>query len=365
MLRELGLGHASINIPLEGLLRDTPAPGHEAIQLGETRWYFNVHRMRALDANASTAFRAAGQVAGILLLQKVKNGFGSLAHPEADIAGTYAMPNLTDAESVSRYRATLKLLASRYGKNSDIATIDHWIVHNEVDYGWQWTNMGEQPMANFIDHYIRSMRLVSHAMRQHHADATVFISLTHRWNSNDNRHWQTYAPRDLLKALCRDSQLEGDFPWGVAYHPYPQSLWESDTWNDDRVNDDFETPLITLKNLQVLERFMRLPECLNQMGQVRPVLCSEQGFHASESDDAALQRQCAALLYTWQKLRECPAVIAFDYHRPVDHPNEGGLRLGLRGLPSDTHPLGKPKPAWDIYRALGTQAESSTPPGIS
>ncbi|MEL6105648.1 MAG: DUF5722 domain-containing protein [Planctomycetota bacterium] len=359
VLDELGLGHASINVTMQGLLRRESAPGYEAVEIAGKEWYADTHRLRVLDANAQTAFRAAGQVAGILLVQKSGSQFGELAHPESDVAGTYAMPDLTRASAVELYQATLTLLGERYGSRSKIATIDHWIVHNEVDYGWQWTNMGKQPMEVFLDHYIRSMRLVDQAMRPHNSKSKVFISLTHRWNRNDNQLWKTYAPRDMLEHLVELSRLEGDFPWGVAFHPYPQSLWESAVWDDDLVSDDFETPLITIKNLEVLDRFLHLPKCLDDRGAVRPVLCSEQGFHADETDAAALDRQCAALLYTWQKLRQCPSVIAFDYHRPVDHPNEGGLRLGLRGLPSKANRLGEAKPAWRVYRALGTDQEAS------
>ncbi|MEO1525772.1 MAG: DUF5722 domain-containing protein [Planctomycetota bacterium] len=354
---ELGLGHASVNVALVGLLRRSPAPGYDPIEIRKQRWYVNTHRLRALEADVQTASNLAGQVAGILLIQRSGSGFGPFAHPEAEVAGTYAMPNLTEEDSVEIYRATLEMLGQRFGASSEIATIDHWIIHNEVDYGWQWTNMGKQPLGVFLDHYIRSMRLASHAMRAAHPDAQVFISLTHRWNTSDNQPWKTYSPRAMLLRLAQLSRLEGDFAWGVAYHPYPQNLWESGTWHDKQVRDDFDTPLITIKNLQVLDRFMSQQNLLDSSGRVRPVLCSEQGFHADETDPASLERQCAALLYTWNKLRECPSIIAFDYHRPVDHPNEGGLRLGLRGLPSPTQRLGNPKPAWDVYRALGTARE--------
>ncbi|MEL7338191.1 MAG: DUF5722 domain-containing protein, partial [Planctomycetota bacterium] len=273
-------------------------------------------------------------------------------------AGTYAMPNLTTAASVERYATTLEVLAKRYSGRSNNGRIDHWIVHNEVDYGWQWTNMGLQPMELFMDHYVRSMRLVDSAVRSHNPFARVFISLTHRWNTNDNLPWKTYAPRAMLNWLIRDCQLHGDFPWGVAYHPYPQSLWQAATWNDTKVADHFNTELITVKNLQVLDRFMKLDSSRTQSGGVRPVICSEQGFHAAEDDPDQLRIQAAALLYTWEKLRQCSSILAFDYHRPSDHPREGGLRLGLRGLPSKQHPLGRKKPAWDVFAAIDTAVET-------
>jgi hypothetical protein len=269
------------------------------------------------------------------------------------------MPDLTDRKSTERYAAILEVLGERYsGRYAQHGRIDHWIAHNEVDYGWQWTNMGEQPMEVFMDHYVRSMRMIDAATRQHNPNARVFISLTHRWKTTNNRPWKTYAPKAMLEWLLRNSRVEGDFPWGVAYHPYPQSLWKADFWNDTRVSDDFETELITIKNLQVLDRFMHLPSSRMADGRVRPVICSEQGFHADPSDPLQLQVQAAALLLTWKKLRGCPSILAFDYHRPSDHPREGGLRLGLRGLPTESNRLGETKPAWEVYSAIGTDREA-------
>ena len=358
-LSELGLQHASVNIAINGLVSDSEKDGWKATEIHGRTWWVDERRLGALDRDVRTMTDAGIVGAGILLIPTSKQSPSSIAHPESTTAGTYAMPNLTDRRSVAIYAATLQMLGQRYGgSHPQHGRLDHWIVHNEVDYGWQWTNMGEQPMEVFMDHYVRSMRLVDSAVRQHNPHARVFISLTHRWNTTDNRHWKTYAPKRMLEWLIREGQLEGEFPWGVAFHPYPQSLWKSDTWNDKRVSDEFDTELITIKNLQVLDRFMHLPRCRTKEGHVRPVICSEQGFHADETNTDQLRIQAAALLYTWEKLRQCPSILAFDYHRPSDHPREGGLHLGLRGLPSKSDRLGEPKPAWDVYSAIGTEREA-------
>jgi hypothetical protein len=357
--QDLGIEHGSVNIVLTGLVSSSPRPGWTEQLIHGNRWWINTRRLKQLDQNVRCATDAGMVVAGILLIPISANDASSIRHPEADEAGIYAMPDLTSDESTTAYSATLEVLAQRYsGRFPEHGRIDHWIVHNEVDYGWQWTNMGEQPLDVFMDHYVRSMRLIDHAARSWNRHARVFISLTHRWNVDDSRPWKTYAPRDMLQWLLRHTQQEGDFPWGVAYHPYPQSLWEAATWNDSRVDDSFDTPLITIKNLPVLDRFLRQPQWRLANGDVRPILCSEQGFHADPGDPEQLRVQSAALLYTWTKLRQCPSILAFDYHRPSDHPNEGGLKLGLRGEPKPSAPLGDPKPAWDVYRAIGTPREA-------
>lgn len=358
-LRELGLEHASVNLLLSGVVSPTQRNGWKPRQINGRTWWVNENRLRNNDRDIRTATDGGMVVAAILLIPTSMHHPSPIAHPESTTAGIYAMPNLTRRDSVSLYAATLEVLGERYGgSHPEYGRIDHWIVHNEVDYGWQWTNMGDQPMAVFMDHYVRSMRLVDAATRKFNPHARTFISLTHRWNTTTNQHWKTYAPKQMIQWLIKNSRLEGGFLWGVAYHPYPQSLWEADFWNDTRVSDDFDTELITLKNLQVLDRFMHLPSSRTEDGLVRPVILSEQGYHADQSDPQQLRIQAAALLLTWKKLRECPSILAFDYHRPSDHPNEGGLRLGLRGLPTATSPLGEPKPAWEVFSAIGTDQEA-------
>lgn len=365
-IRDLGLRHGSVNVVMNDLIRRTPAHGYEPITLRGREVYYDVHRTRAIDRNIEMLRRADLTVAAILLIPLRNQSTSPIIHPDADPAGVYAMPNLTTGEGVDVFASTCDFLADRYSQRDDKKDsggtavdrrIDHWIVHNEVDAGWSWTNMGEQPMNVFLDHYFRSMRIVDAAVRARNPHATTFISLTHMWNQGNPQPWRWYQGKSIMEALLKHTELEGDFPWGLAFHPYPESLWEADTWNDN-VDDDFETATISIKNIEVLDRFMHTEPVRRSDGTVRPVLLSEQGFHSPAEKPDSLQVQAAALLYTFDKIRRCPSIVAFDYHRPVDHPDEGGLRLGLRGLPSSDHPIGQAKPGWDVYRAIGTPAEA-------
>ena len=52
---------------------------------------------------------------------------------------------------------------------------------------------------------------------------------------------------------------------------------------------------------------------------------------------------------------------SFHYHRWVDHPLEGGLKVGLRTLPELGKPFGDRKePAFSVFSALETEAHSQT-----
>ncbi|WP_226801818.1 DUF5722 domain-containing protein, partial [Alkalilimnicola sp. S0819] len=83
-----------------------------------------------------------------------------LQHPDMDPAGIYSMPNMTNPASVNCYAAALDFLASRYSRpDAKYGRINHWIMHNEVDAGWVWTNMGDKPASVFMDAYVKSMRM--------------------------------------------------------------------------------------------------------------------------------------------------------------------------------------------------------------
>lgn len=353
-LGELGIRHVTLNVVVTDLIESHEIPNAESFEFGGRRWWLRSGRLAHVDQAARYAGEHGITVAAIILLPQRSKDI--LVHPESRSSGIYAMPNLAHAEAAKKYAAVLHLLASRYA-GGEHGRIDHWIMHNEVDFGWVWTNMGEQPAELFMDHYVRSMRLAHQQASQFNPHAKVFISLTHHWNVPEDSRWRTYPPRALLEHLGRLSEVEGDFAWGVAYHPYPESLFDPRTWLDKRVTDDFETPLITMKNLGVLKRFLQQDRFLDADGKMRDVLLSEQGYHTSDYQEKAERLQGAALLYTWERLRETDFVLAYDYHRWVDAAEEGGLLLGLRRVGSRGNPAGEKKLGWSVYKAIGTEEE--------
>jgi hypothetical protein len=360
-LVDLGVHGITVNLPISHLLDTTPHPGWPPFEHGGRTWYLNEGLLPGWDALTVFASRHDIVVSGILLIPFAETPFADLLiHPEADPAGHYAMPNFTTADGVAAYEAALEVLARRYGTaGGPHGQITNWIVHNEVGYGWEWTNMGRQPPMLYMDHYLRSLRLVHDVMRRHDPHARVFISLTHHWNVPTDTAWTCYSNRDLLERLAASSRLEGDFAWGVAYHPYPQNLRRPDAWNDSQTTDDFDTPFITPKNIAVLDRWMHRPEMRDAQGCVRGVLLSEQGFNSPDGSLESQRLQAAGFVYMWRQLRGLSSIETFHNHRWVDHPDEGGLLLGLRELPSAGRPYGDKKFAWEVYRALDTADEAN------
>ena len=358
-LVDLGVRHITDNMMISQMLSPTKRAGWEETHYQGTTWWVNPGFISQHDRLIRFATEHDMVVSAIILVGFGDSGFaGQIMHPEAERAGHYAMPNFSSREGVLAYGAAMDFLTRRYAQPGDpYGRVSNWIMHNEIDYGWVWTNMGKQPLEVYMDVYVRSMRLTHLLARRYNPHARVFISLTHHWNAEPDPSWKTYAPRRMLDWLAQTSRLEGDFEWGLAYHPYPQSLWQPQAWNDTLPTFDFETPLITPKNLEVLDAYMRQPHMLYGGEKVRGVILSEQGFHTPIESDMAQSIQAAAFVYTWHKIRPLQCIEAFHNHRWVDHPHEGGLLLGLRSLPSKEHPYGVRKKAWETFQKLETSAE--------
>lgn len=342
---ELGIGHATVNFVVDALLSDKPRPGNEKIMFEGRPYYMNRKFLREREMTVSNLCSQNVIVTAILLVGN--HGNSIMAHPEAEARGTYAMPNLKNGEGADLYRAALHVIGNHF--NQPEKRIVNWVIHNEVDQAGTWTNMGEQPLARYLETYHRSARLVYQTMRLHDPNARVFISLTHHW-AKRSLGAGTYTVNEMLPLFNEMGRAEGDYEWGVAYHPYPQSLRNPDHWNDSDVRTTFDTPYITPKNFEVLPDYLA-QDHYRYEGEPRGILFSEQGWNSPTLSIEDQSRQLAGLVEFFRRLPEYPVIEAFHLHRYQDMPDrEGGLRLGI----IDEH--GNRKLAWHAYEAIETDA---------
>lgn len=358
-LDELGISSVTVNMMIHALVSLSPEPGHTPFQWQGRTYFADEKALAGYDHTFREAEKRGVMVSVILLVANPARGGDKvirlLGHPGATKEGTFAMPNVTSPDGLALYGAILNLIAERWSKDDGIhGRVHHWIIHNEVDAGWVWTNAGELPDVVYMDLYQRSMRLVSLIARQYDPNSRPFISLTHHWANKGEGRW--YGSKRLLELLGGFCRAEGDFPWALAYHPYPQGLGNPRTWEDRQPTFDFNTPKITPKNLEVLDAFMKLPALLDH-GKVRPVHLSENGFNSKDYSEKSLTDQAAGMALAWKKIQSLSSIEAWQYHNWIDNRNEGGLRIGLRKFPDEPgDPLGK-KPIWFLYQALGTPKE--------
>ena len=360
-LDDLQITSVTVNVPLTSYLYLHPRANTLEHAYGGKTYYFDRTQIENLDKTLQTTARKDIIVAAIILIQKksecVDPEVGELLqHPTYTGEGFFTMPNMNTPASLNCYAAALDFLASRYNRpDNAYGRIHHWIMHNEVDAGSTWTNMGDVPMIVFMDTYIKSMRLCQNIVLNHDESAQVFGSFTHSWKEAV----EDYSTFEMLDVLNKSCKTEGDFRWGLACHPYPQDLNEAKTWNDTRAIFSMDSPLVTFKNLEVLDAWIKKAENKYTGSVKRSLWLSENGTNSRTYSGQDLKEQAAGLAYAWKKIKALDGIDAIQWHNWIDNRNEFGLRIGLRRFPDDEEQPGAPKPVWYVYQAAGTDQEDS------
>lgn len=367
--RALGVQHVTQNISLGRLFAaaGTATPWHEVVD-GVTV-SFDPRTVATLDRNIGTATRAGMSVVGILINpidDLRRNPLPALRHPATDFSGQGAIVaafNVVSEEGLRHYRAALQFLLRRYTRaDSAHGWLSALVVGNEVNSHYAWHNMGEAPAADVIREYAAAVRLAWLAAQQFHPGVRIYVSLEHHWtvSGSDRNALRSLPARDVLEQFAAHVQSGGDFPWQVAYHPYPADLFKPAFWRDRQAPRADDALKVSFRNLEVLCRFLERPT-LRFRGEPRRIALTEQGFHCPATPEGE-DEQAAAYALAYYKIERLPLVDMFLYHRHVDHPGEGGLRLGLRETRSATgdHDPGRARRIWDVVRTADTPERAAT-----
>lgn len=358
----LGVRHAAINVQLAPLVAWEPDDRSIIYRMDGREFHFNPVAVGNVDARVKP-LSDAGMVVSLILLNP-SSGADTPAnrvmrHPDYDPAcpNHYSAFNTVTDDGVLYLRAIMEFLVERYTRpDQRYGRALNYIVGNEVNSHWWWGNMGEVDMETYLEEYLRAVRIVSTAARKTSTAARVYISLEHHWTTpfGDNPK-RSFPARPFIDRFAERAREQGDFPWHVAHHPYPENLFEPATWNDRSAIDDFDTPRITFRNIHVLTDYFSRLELLYR-GQYRHIILSEQGFHTKDGEEGELL-QAAAYCYAWHKVADLRGIDAFILHRHVDHGQEGGLRLGLWTRNEEAaHPAepARPKRLYDVFRRIDT-----------
>lgn len=342
--KEMNVGSITMNVVLNDYIKGEGSSysyGGQNYSLGAFKDYVDRVTRRAGEMDLV--------VSAIILCQT-----NSIFKDPENKGGNYTMPNLTTAKAFNLYAAALEHMASTHCTQGN--RISHWIMHNEVDFANEWTNMGDQPMLRYLDRYIKSMRICYNIARQYDQNASVLGSYTHCWAKADGN----YAPKKMLEATVAYSEAEGDFRWGVAYHPYPQDLTKPSFWvNDTQATYSMTTRYITFKNLEVIDAWIKQKENFYKGKTKRVLFLSEQGTNSPSYSESDLALQAAGGAWAWKKVSKLDGIDAIQWHNWADNKAEGGLRIGLRTFAEGSVSNLTPKPVWYVWKAAGTAEEDS------
>lgn len=351
-VRELGLGYAALNVNLPCIVQASDENRAIAFPCMGRLYYFNRAYMEQLDGRIKM-LSDGGTVVDLIILTRAEwhGVWGDpvltplLLHPRLDPKGIVSAFHVTAEESLMLYIACMEFLAERYMRSDEkYGRACGWIIGNEVNAQWIYCNCGETDMDTFLSEYQIALRCAFYAVRKHYAQARVYISLDHCWNmllKPNEKHF--YRGKALLDALQRNIRTEGDFDWGVAYHPFPEDLKRADFWNDATAMQSFDTGKITFRNVEILAAYLKQKQFLYR-GRIRHIILSEQGLCSGGTPEGE-RLQADAFVLAFYKVKAIPEIEAFIYHSHLDEKNEG-LLLGL--LAED----GRRKPIYDCFASI-------------
>ncbi|MBC7591277.1 MAG: hypothetical protein H7226_09595 [Salinibacterium sp.] len=371
----LGVQHAGINVDLADIMRNARTSDDDIVFLsGGREYFFDPAAVSGLDIQIK-ALSDNGTLVNLIVLvyrhdSDPTSAANILIHPDASRepgAGPVFGFNTVTDEGIRYTTAAMEFIASRWSQpDEEFGKAVGFIVGNEVDAQWVWSNSGEKTLDQFLNDYSRALRIMSLASRNFDKNARTYTSLTHAWtvgagaNPDEAVPTRFYDAKDVIDKLNSISKATGDFPWFVAYHPYPADLFKPDFWNDRAAIDDVGTELITFKNIQVLPRYLAHEDLLYK-GEPRRIILSEQGCNTPGAGDNlsldAEKLQAACYAYAYYKVRFLPSIDSFILHRHVDHRVEGGLNLGLwaadHTVDSPSAPA-RQKYIYDVFKYIDT-----------
>jgi len=362
----LGVQHATFNVNLCSLIDPDKAPESLPWQHAGKTFYFKSNAVESLDRQIKTLSDRGVLVYVILLTyQSGQEAIDQLMiHPRCIAAAPNRLGAFNTVTDDGRMwlSATLEFLAERWSRaDQRSGRVVGYIVGNEVNSHWWWSNMGRVTMQEFAQQYAQAVQIIFSAVRSQSSSARVYISLEHHWNmrypAGDDQ--QSFPAREFLDYFASVPAAQQS-EWHLAFHPYPENLFEPRFWRDRTAVHQADTPRITFNNMEQLVAAMRAPHLL-LAGKPRRIIFSEQGFHTPPAPDGEAI-QAAAFCYAYKKIERLEGVDAFILHRHVDHDHEGGLLLGLRrnkptAEDSDPHPV---KQIYGCFRDADTPKWAET-----
>ncbi len=356
-LKQLGVRHATINIVINGIVHqtDTVQTVAPSIQIDDVTYAINEAMLAPYDRQirelTDAGINVICVICNVMPYQHAQND--PLIHPSSDLLNAptrFGAINTVTSDGINAYRAVLKVFAERYSRPDRLyGWASSYVVGNELQAHWTWYNMGRPSAEAFYTDYMKALRISDLVLRDTHPDLRAYISMEHHWSSAVDLRGD-----DVLDEIAQRARAEGDFPWEIAFHPYPQDLFQPNFMNDDKAVLRWDTPVITFRNLEVLTDYLKQPR-LRFRGQPRRVALTEQGFHVTDKPDGELV-QAAAYAAAYYRVAHIDGIDAFNYHRHVSSKYDMGLRMGLYEQPREDRPgiqAGRRRPIWEAMYYSG------------
>lgn len=351
-LQDLGIQQVVYNMDLGEICSADSVPGAVPFEYNGKTFYFDGNVLSRYDSTI-IGFNNKGIQVTLVLLNGGTSPCGqNLVHPLAkggDCPG-YAL-NVANASGTDYLKAIGAFLGQRYSGQTGCGQVDNWIVGNEVNARTSWWYTNSTSLDLNVNIYVKAFRIIYNELKSKNANVRVYNSIDQEWNRKSNPG--SFLAKGYLDQFNYYINREGNIDWGLSYHPYNSPLYDPYAWNGPAVwvKKDLSTPYITMQNIDILINYMHQSQFLNPSGEVRSISIAEIGYTSAFGTEA----QEASVAYGYLKAASLPDVDAFMLFRQTDeaHEMKSHLALGLYDL------NGNKKPAYEIYKNLGTANEGA------
>ena len=345
-------------MPLDNICVNGDTAGAIPFSYNGQTWYFNGSVISSYDNTIKYLNNLGIKVTMVLLNCGTGEYTSHLVHPKAvggDCPG-YAL-NVEDEAAVNHLKAIGAFLGQRYSGKTGCGQIDNWILGNEVNARTSWWYTGSSSLDFNVSIYVKAFRIFYNELKGMNANVRVYNSLDQEWNRKSNPG--SFLSKDYLDRFNYYILREGNIDWGLSFHPYNSPLYDPYAWNGPSVwvKNSLSSPYITMQNLDILIDYMHQSRYLSPTGEVRSISLAEIGYTSSFGTD----KQEASVAYGYLKAASLPDIDAFMLFRQRDDAEEMKSYLAM-GL---TDQNGNKKPAYEIYKNLGTEKEAEVKARVS
>lgn len=347
-LDDLGVKQAAYNIPVARLLGPTTSSAYPTIYYtynGKT-YTINGQVVAEYDLVFST-LTAKGISATAIILNNYSGAYPQLIHPKArgGSSAPYYMFNGAEEAGVEYMAAIGTFLAERYSDNTH-GKISSWVIANEINARKEWNHMEYTDIETYVEEYAKAFRVFYNAIKSVSSSAKIYMPIDQQWDRNIKGN-TNYDGKDILDTFNRNISAKGNIDWGLSQHPYNVPLTEPRIWKSTKyVKHSVNTSMLTMDNIEILTNYMQQEQFLNEDGEVRSIILSEQGYTASAGEAV----QAAAFAYAYYKTEANPHIDSFLLNRQTDAPEEvaQGLAFGLNTTGGHRRQL------YNVYKYIDT-----------
>lgn len=187
-LTDLNVKHAIYNIPLSHIMGETADPTFPTITYTYRgrNYAFNGAAVNGYDG-LFKYLSDQGMTATAVVLNDWNDAFAELVHPEArnqESGAYYYMFNASEAEGARTLEAVASFLAQRYS-DGEHGMVHSWVIANEINQNRVWNYMNTKDVYHYAPEFEKSFRIFYQAVKSRYANARVYFSIDHAWNSNE------------------------------------------------------------------------------------------------------------------------------------------------------------------------------------